>query len=281
MLWSIVVLLPGVTLGLLTKKVLRWFFPSKAALVNASRRIGHKILVPLIVCIDVMYGLTLLKNRLSPSFAGLGVVSFIVGYQISVLGLTGGIATGKSTASAYIKTSYGAEIIDADAIAREIVRPGESGYNAIVRAFGADIVEKASGEIDRKRLGEIIFGDKLQKAKLERITHPRVIARMICKVIFHRLLGRLVVVDVPLLFERRKVPLLYLLCSETIYIDLDEAEQLRRLQRRNPDLNTKEAQKRIEAQISRREKLEMADYVISNSGSIEDLHRNLDQFFSK
>ena len=105
--------------------------------------------------------------------------------------------------------------------------------------------------------------------------------RMLRKMVLSRLLGRIVVIDVPLLFEPRTIPLLYLLCSETILIDIDESLQFQRLLTRNPELSKNDALERVKSQLTRVEKLKIADYVIPNNGTIQELHSHLRRFFQE
>lgn len=202
-----------------------------------------------------------------------------VGWRVPVLGLTGGIGSGKSTASAYLTTKLGYVLVDADKVAREVVMKGTSGYNAIRKTFGDGIIDPGTGEIDRKALGAIVFVDKDQRKRLESITHPRILYLMLSRMILARLLGKRVIVDVPLLFES-KTPILYYLCCYTVLVDAEEATQRSRLLHRNPEWSESEIDNRIKSQMPREQKRALADIVIDNNGSVEELHRQLDFYFS-
>ena len=281
MILQLSVLLLGVPLGILSKKVFRWYCPSKTLLTNHQKSHSLRLVTIFVFFSDSLYARFMMLHRESPLTLCAGVLSFAIGWQLSVLGLTGGIATGKSTASAYIKSLPGFELICADEVAKEVVAPGESGFVEIVRNFGSRVLDQETGEINRRLLGMIVFSDKEQKRKLERITHPRIIMRMLRKMVLSRLLGRIVVIDVPLLFEPRTIPLLYLLCSETILIDIDESLQFQRLLTRNPELSKNDALERVKSQLTRVEKLKIADYVIPNNGTIQELHSHLRRFFQE
>lgn len=119
-----------------------------------------------------------------------------------VVGLTGGIATGKSTVSSLLKASH-VPIVDADVLAREVVAPGTSGLKAIVRAFGSDVLQ-LDGSLDRAKLGALVFADEAQRRKLNAIVHPAVRRAMLWDVLKHWVRGeRMCVVDVPLLVESK------------------------------------------------------------------------------
>lgn len=118
-----------------------------------------------------------------------------------VVGLTGGIASGKSTVSSLL-ASHGLPIIDADVLAREVVEPGTPAHAAIVSTFGAGVLKEGSQELDRKKLGEIIFNDERKRKQLNAIVHPAVRKAMFWAIVRHWLHGeRVCVVDVPLLIE--------------------------------------------------------------------------------
>ena len=181
-----------------------------------------------------------------------------------VVGLTGGICTGKSTVSRML-AELGATIVDSDAIAHAVQAPGQPAHAAIVRAFGPAILDEA-GRIDRRRLGALVFADPGRRAELEAIMHPAVIAesdRLVRQALAAG--ARLVVVDAALLVEvgrYRKFPRL-------IVVAASEAEQLRRLRARN-GLGEAEARQRLAAQMPLAEKRRHAHHVIENSGSLED-----------
>lgn len=180
-----------------------------------------------------------------------------------IVGLTGGIATGKSIVAGELKR-LGAHIIDADKIAREIVEPGKPAYNDIVKEFGPGMLQP-DGTLDRKALGKTVFSDHAALEKLNSITHPRIRERI--REEAARLSAEsdgLIVLDIALLIEmgvRYEV--------EKIIVVYAEAEQqIQRLMKRD-SLTHGEALKRLSCQMDIKEKLKYADYVIDNSGQLD------------
>lgn len=185
-----------------------------------------------------------------------------------IIGLTGGIASGKSTVSNYL-SELGAIIIDADKIAHEIMEKGKTAYWQVIEAFGREILAE-NGEIDRSRLGKIVFNNLEKKKILEEITHPQVIREMREKIEEYRAENKVIVLDVPLLFEAG----LDIMVDETWVVYVDRETQLQRLIARD-GLSYEEANKRIQAQMSLEKKRVLADFVINNKGNIEDLKRQV------
>ncbi|MFI1012232.1 dephospho-CoA kinase [Streptomyces sp. NPDC020965] len=179
------------------------------------------------------------------------------------VGLTGGIGAGKSEVSRLLQ-SYGAVLIDADRIAREVVEPGTPGLTAVVEAFGPEILT-AGGALDRPRLGSIVFADSERLADLNAIVHPLVGAR---SRELERAAGAdaVVVHDVPLLTENGLAPLYDLV----IVVDAAPETQLDRLVGRR-GMTESEARARMAAQATREERRAVADLVIDNDGPLEDL----------
>jgi dephospho-CoA kinase len=177
-----------------------------------------------------------------------------------VVGLTGGICTGKSTVSRML-ADLGATIIDSDALAHELQAPGQPTYARIVQAFGAGILD-AAGDIDRRRLGAMVFAEPARRAELEAIMHPAIVAESDRRVRAALAAGaQLVVVDAALLVEvgrHRTFPRL-------VVVVASEAEQIRRLRARN-GLSESEARQRLAAQMPLSEKGRHAHHVIDNSG---------------
>ena len=206
-------------------------------------------------------------------------VANYIGWSLSPVGLTGGIGSGKSTASKFLHNGLNIEIVDADAIARCLVKRGSSCYSTILKRFGPEILDPVSAEIDRQALGRMIFSDRAKKAELERITHPRILLEMLRQLVSARVRGKEVVLDVPLLLEKRSFPLLYLLCNECICIDASEQNQKTRLLARNPEHSMGEIEARISSQLKRDDRLQLADYIINNDGQIEHLFQQLRQYF--
>ncbi|EKM55251.1 uncharacterized protein PHACADRAFT_255724 [Phanerochaete carnosa HHB-10118-sp] len=187
-----------------------------------------------------------------------------------VIGLTGGIATGKSTVSKQLQ-SFGLPVVDADVIAREVVEPGTPALAKIVKHFGEGVL-LPDGHLDRQKLGAIVFNDEAQRLALNKIVHPAVWKAIALGVASHWLKGKKIcILDVPLLIEGgmwkwvAKVVVVY--CSPEL--------QLQRLMKR--DGSTLEAASaRLNAQLSITEKVQCADHVVDNSGSMQDLDEQVD-----
>ncbi len=180
-----------------------------------------------------------------------------------ILGITGNIASGKSTiAGAFVK--LGAAMVDADLLAREVVAPGSPVLQQLVERFGADVL-LGNGELDRERLGQLVFADPAARRELNRIMHPA-----IAKLATARLqkLKRtsgipLVVYEAPLLFEAKAENRV----DKVLVVKIDPQVQLERLMQRD-DLDETSARQRIKAQMPQDEKLVRADFVIDNSGTL-------------
>lgn len=192
-----------------------------------------------------------------------------------VIGLTGGIASGKSTVSAMF-TEMGITVIDADVEARLAVGIGEKAYNDIVSHFGPSILEE-NGAINRQVLGSIIFNDEGQRKVLNTIVHPAVRERMAQKRdVAEAADEKAIVMDIPLLFESDLTNLV----DKIILVYVDEKTQLERLMKRN-GFSESEASSRIKSQMPLKEKVKMADAVIDNSGSIEYTKKQLVDILNK
>lgn len=189
-----------------------------------------------------------------------------------MIGLTGGIASGKSTVSAMLK-QLGAMVIDADKIAKDIMMPGEEAYVETVKEFGEAILDP-EGHIDRTKLGALIFEDPAARFKLNNITHPRVIKRF--AEIMEGIKGQNVVVvwDVPLLFETGMDKLV----NEVWVVWTDELTQVKRLMERN-GLSEEEAWQRVKSQMPLAEKIMKADRLIDNRGSVSQTQRIVEGFY--
>lgn len=178
-----------------------------------------------------------------------------------IIGLTGSIATGKSTISKMF-TDLNIPVIDADKIARLVVEPNQEAYIAIVERFGDEILRQ-DGTIDRPKLGEIVFDSSKKRDELNAIVHPAVRKEMLKqRDDFVKQEHKCIVLDIPLLFESK---LTYLI-DKIIVVYVDEAVQLERLMKRN-NYSSDEAIKRIQSQMSVTEKSKLADAVIDNNGS--------------
>ncbi|MFF9471166.1 dephospho-CoA kinase [Streptomyces roseolus] len=179
------------------------------------------------------------------------------------IGLTGGIGAGKSEVSRLL-VSYGAVLIDADRIAREVVEPGTEGLAAVVAAFGESILTE-DGTLDRPRLGSIVFADPERLAVLNAIVHPLVGTRS-AELESAAGPGDVVIHDVPLLTENGLAPLYDLV----VVVDASTETQLDRLVRLR-GMTEDEAKARMAAQATRAARLEIADLVIDNDGPLDAL----------
>ena len=177
-----------------------------------------------------------------------------------LVGLTGGIATGKSTVAKMLR-ELGCVIIDADVLAREVVEPGEPAYEDIVAAFGSDVIQ-ANGSLDRKRLGAIVFADAARRKRLEAMTHPRIrerFARRLQELTEQGFAG-LVFFDAAVMIESGN----YRNMDRLVVVATDEATQRERLQGRD-GIGADEAARRMASQMPVAEKAKLADHVIDNS----------------
>ncbi|MGE8078559.1 dephospho-CoA kinase [Peribacillus loiseleuriae] len=182
-----------------------------------------------------------------------------------VIGITGGIASGKSSISQFIREELGFTIIDADIAAREVVEPGQEAYQEIVEVFGTDLL-LSDTSIDRAKLGGIIFHDEKKRRKLNEIVHPAVRKRMLQqKETAFELGEKVLFMDIPLLFESKLTHMV----DKTILIYVDERIQLERLMKRN-GLSEVDAKARIDSQMPLVEKKKLADAVVMNNGSLEE-----------
>lgn len=181
-----------------------------------------------------------------------------------IIGLTGSIASGKSTVADMFK-QLNIPVIDADQISRQVVKPGEAAYQQIVEEFGKQILLEDQ-TIDRTKLGEIIFSDDKQRKKLNNIVHPAVRQEMLKQrddLIKQKV--SCVVLDIPLLYESNLTHFV----EKTMVVYVDKATQLSRLMERN-GFTEEEALQRIDAQLPVKEKAALADVVIDNNGSKQD-----------
>ena len=186
-----------------------------------------------------------------------------------LIGLTGGIACGKTTVSAMLN-DLGATVVDADRIARHVVAPGTSGLDLITKTFG-DWVVGPDGELDRERLGQHIFANPAARQQLEAITHP-LIAEASARAITDALRAQplLVVYDAALLIEAGRADAF----RPLVVVFVDHATQLARLIERD-GLSDSAAAERIKSQMPVGEKAKLADHVIDNSGSRENTKRQV------
>ena len=189
-----------------------------------------------------------------------------------VLGLTGGIGSGKSMV-AEMFAELGATVIDADRIARDIVEPGQPALGEIVSSFGRDIL-LPDGRLHRAKLAEIIFGDPAARARLNAITHPRIRERMEVEVAARRSGPGVLILDIPLLFENGRQSSV----EKVIVVWVDLETQRRRLTERD-GLTAEAAGQRIAAQMPLDDKRARADHVIDNSGDRENTRRQVEALY--
>ena len=189
------------------------------------------------------------------------------------VGLTGGIGAGKSEVSRRLR-SYGAVVIDADLLARQVVAPGTPGLAQVVAAFGEGVLGP-DGSLDRERVGELVFADAALRAKLNAIVHPLVGARM-------RELeeaageAAIVVHDIPLLAENQLAGGF----DEVVVVDVPPRVQAERLARER-GMTAEQAEARMRAQASRAERLAIATIVVDNSGSLAELDREVGDLWAE
>ncbi|MBM7578911.1 dephospho-CoA kinase [Jeotgalibacillus terrae] len=192
-----------------------------------------------------------------------------------IIGLTGSIATGKSTiAGELIRLGY--TVIDADQSARKVVEPGQEAHQKIRETFGDEVFTE-DGTLDRPKLGEIIFNDEQKRSQLNQIVHPAVRADMLAQKDRAFASGKhTVFLDIPLLFESE----LQWMVEKILVVYAPPQVQKERLMNRN-SYTEQEAESRIASQISVEKKREQADAVINNSGSIEQSYEQLQQLIKE
>jgi dephospho-CoA kinase len=191
---------------------------------------------------------------------------------VLLVGLTGGIGSGKSTV-AKLLADRGAVVIDADVLAREAVEPGTPGFEKVVNRFGPELVDLAAGGIlDRKQLAEIVFADERARKDLEAIVHPEVGRLLLEGVARHRDTDRVVVFDAPLIVEGGFGDGL----DALIVVTAPREEQIARLIRHRA-MDEDDAAARIAAQAPEAEKVARATHVIQNDGSMDDLQGRIEE----
>lgn len=192
------------------------------------------------------------------------------------VGVTGGVASGKTTVSRIFEEE-GAYLIDADQIARELVRPKTPAWRELIRAFGKEILEK-SGTLNRKRLAEIAFSDPEKRGLLNRILHPRIKREMEKRA---RQIGQkdpdaIVIFDVPLLVETG----FHHEVDQVVVVISKEAQQIQRMKKRS-GLSEKETRRILSSQLEKEEKMKVADFVIRNEGSIKETRQKAKEVFQE
>lgn len=193
-----------------------------------------------------------------------------------IIGLTGSIASGKSTISTMFR-NIDIPVIDADLIARQVVEPGKPAYKKIVETFGNGII-LSNGEIDRKQLGQIVFSNEGRRKQLNEIVHPAIREEMLEQKtsLLNQGVHKAIVLDIPLLFESNLTGLV----DKILVVYVDEETQLKRLMDRDKSTE-EEAMKRINSQVPVKQKADLADAIIDNSGTIKESNKQFMHLLSK
>ncbi|MCW2850818.1 MAG: coaE [Nocardioides sp.] len=189
------------------------------------------------------------------------------------VGLTGGIASGKSTVSGML-AELGAVVIDADKLAREVVEKGTPGLAAVVEAFGAGLLT-ADGDLDRPAMGALVFNDEGKRRTLESIVHPLVFERIVA-LEQEAPEGAVVVHDIPLLAESGRAGTF----DAVVVVDVPPETQVERMLR-DRGWTRQDAESRIASQASREDRLAVATYVVDNTGSLADLRRRVEEVYAE
>jgi dephospho-CoA kinase len=191
------------------------------------------------------------------------------------IGLTGGIGSGKSTA-AQMLTDAGYTLVDADRIAHEVVEKGTTGLRSVVRGFGPDVLT-ATGELDRPKLGRMVFGDPIALQKLEFILHPLIRQQVVdTKAQLQDQGVKIAFYDVPLLFEKNMQDQF----TAVVVVDCTPEQQFQRTKKRSPSLTDDEIQMRLASQFSLLKKTEQADFVVHNDGDFSQLKVEVEQLIA-
>ncbi|CAI4056913.1 hypothetical protein SUVZ_02G3190 [Saccharomyces uvarum] len=197
-----------------------------------------------------------------------------------VVGLTGGIACGKSTVSRRLRDKYKLPIVDADKIARQVVEPGQNAYDQIVSYFKDKIPDLLleDGHLNRAALGKWVFSHEEDLKALNGVTHPAIRHAMFREIGYYYLKGyRMCVLDVPLLFEGN----LDSMCGVTITVVCKQEVQLERLLIRNPELSEEDAKNRLRSQMSMEEKMTRSDYTLQNDTTLVDLYEQIESVIKR
>lgn len=190
-----------------------------------------------------------------------------------VIGLTGGIASGKTAVSRYFE-HLGVPVIDADVVAREVVEPGEAGLDAVVKEFGAEILDD-KGRLDRRRLRSLVFENPSGRRSLESILHPLIRQRMEAQL--DELNDDYAILAIPLLLETGQTDMV----DRVLVVDASESAQIERTRKRD-GVAEEEVRQIMSSQASRADRLAQANDVIENNGTIDELRqrvRRLDEFY--
>jgi dephospho-CoA kinase len=191
---------------------------------------------------------------------------------LPIIGLTGGVGSGKSTI-ARILESRGAVVVDADAIGRQMLQPGRKALQEVRSRFGDQVIA-ADGSLNRAALAQIVFSDLVARSELEAITHPEILAE-IARRIDEIDPSKIVIIEAPLLYEARERVEKALRLDGLIVVASRPEDQIDRLVR-GRGMSPEDVQARISAQASLKEKVGVADYVIDNYGTLEALEAEVD-----
>jgi dephospho-CoA kinase len=189
-----------------------------------------------------------------------------------LVGLTGGIGAGKSTVARMLR-QHGARVIDADDLARRAVRPGTPGLQRIVETFGEDVL-KPDGELDRRKLAGIVFADPERRRELERITHPDVARLLAAELEPLRATDEIVVYDSPLMVETGATGAF----DMVVVVAAPEEEQLRRVSEQRA-LDEEDVRARMAAQATAEERAAVADVILDNGGTVEELEGQVERLW--
>lgn len=191
---------------------------------------------------------------------------------MKIVGLTGGISSGKSTVSSYLK-QLKIPVIDADEVARKVVEPNSQGAREIRKTFGSDVFEE-DGSLNRQKLGSLIFSNAENRQKLDDLLQPLIKIMILDEIEEYRQKGEnMIVLDLPLLFEKQYEEL----CEEIIVVYIPKELQLERLMKRN-QYTKQEALSRIDSQLSIEEKRKRATVLLDNQGTIQQLYHQVEQW---
>lgn len=191
---------------------------------------------------------------------------------MKIVGLTGGISSGKSTVSSYLK-QLKIPVIDADEVARKVVEPNSQGAREIRKAFGSDVFEE-DGSLNRQKLGALIFSNTENRQKLDDLLQPLIKIMILDEIEEYRQKGEtMIVLDLPLLFEKHYEKL----CEEIIVVYIPKELQLERLMKRN-QYTKQEALSRIDSQLSIEEKRKRATVLLDNQGTVQQLYQQVEQW---
>ena len=191
---------------------------------------------------------------------------------MKIVGLTGGISSGKSTVSSYLK-QLKIPVIDADEVARKVVEPNSQGAREIRKTFGSDVFEE-DGSLNRQKLGSLIFSNAENRQKLDELLQPLIKIMILDEIEEYRQKGEnMIILDLPLLFEKQYEEL----CEEIIVVYIPRELQLERLMRRN-QYTKQEALSRIDSQLSIEEKRKRATVLLDNQGTIQQLYHQVEQW---